>query len=171
MALHTADLLIRPFVPEDLEDVYAFCRLPQVMDPSGMAPAHTTIDQTRQELARWIEGGRRLAIVLPAAGRVIGEISVNPDSEEGREDTRELGFVLHPDYQHRGYMTQTVLAILEQLKERGIRYVWACCFVDNAPSKALIERCGFAFQQRGTYTVKATGQVHESLEYRIDLEA
>ena len=171
MELHTADLLIRPFVPEDLEDVFSFCRLPQVMDPSGMAPAHTSMDQTRHELTRWIGGGRKFAIVLPSTGRVIGEISVNPDSEEGREDTRELGFVLHPDYQHRGYMTQTVLAILEQLKGRGIRYVWACCFVDNTPSKALIERCGFEFQQRGTYTVNATGQVHESLEYRMDLEA
>lgn len=171
MELHTADLLIRPFVPEDLEDVFSFCRLPQVMDPSGMAPAHTSIDQTRQELARWIKEGRKFAIVLPSTGRVIGEISVNPDSEEGREDTRELGFVLHPDYQHRGYMTQTVMAVLEQLKERGIRYVWACCFADNAPSKVLIERCGFEFQQPGTYTVKATGLVHESLEYRMDLEA
>ena len=43
--------------------------------------------------------------------------------------------------------------------------VWACCFAQNAASRALIERCGFAFVQRGRYNAP-NGLVFDTYEYR-----
>lgn len=169
MEFQTERLLIRPFTMDDAQDVHSFCRLPEVMDLSGMGPAHTGLAQTEAELAKWMQTGCKHAMELRATGRVIGEISVKPDSEEHRADTRELGCALHPDFQRQGYMTEAIAGVLAELKRQGIRFVWVCCFTENKRSRALIERCGFLFQQCGTFTVKATGQTHGSYEYRMDL--
>lgn len=169
MNFFTERLEIRPFTKEDADAVYAFCSLPEVMDLSGMGAAHTSLEQTQRELGRWMRTGCKHAMVLRETGQVIGEISVKPDSEEQREDTRELGCALHPAYQHKGYMTEAVQGALGWLQKAGIRYVWACCFVENAPSRALIERCGFAFRRQGSYTVKTIGERHQSLEYCMEL--
>ncbi len=169
MKLETRRLLIRPFTVADAEDAHAFFTLEEVMQPVGMAPVHTDMEQTMARLSRWAQHGMHHALALRETGVVIGYVVVKPDSEEDREDTRELGFALHPDYQHKGYMDEAVLAILDELRRAGIRFVWACCFKDNLPSKRFIQRAGFTFQQEGAYTAEGEGKTYPSLEYRMEL--
>ena len=169
MYLKTARLIIRPFTSDDAEEMHSLFCLPQLMQPVGMAPALTEIEQTKERLSRWIDGGIHHAVVLADNNKVIGYIVINADSEEGRDDTRELGFALHPNSQRCGYMTETVKAVLDELRNNGIRFVWACCFKENHASEALIRRCGFIYQQDGEYTAKAEHKTYASREYRIDL--
>lgn len=176
MNIDTKRLHIRPFTINDGKDMHALFTLTEVMRPLGMAPAHTSMDQTIERLNRWSCMGIHHAITLreskdgTESERVIGYIVIKPDSEENREDTRELGFALHPDWQHRGYMTETVEAVLAYLKKQGIRYVWACCFEQNLSSKSLIERCGFSFRQKGSFFAEGEGVTYPSLEYCMELK-
>lgn len=176
MNIDTKRLHIRPFTIDDAEDMHPLFTLTEVMQPLGMAPAHTSMDQTTERLNRWISMGIHHAIALRKRNngveseRVIGYIVIESDSEENREDTRELGFALHPDWQHRGYMTETVEAVLAHLQEHGIRYVWACCFEQNLSSKSLIERCGFSFRQKGSFRAEGEGITYPSLEYCMELK-
>ena len=175
MNIDTKRLHIRPFIMNDAEDMHALFTLIEVMQPLDMAPAHTSMNQTTERLQRWIDSGIHQAIALRESiddtetERVIGYIAINPDSEENREDTRELGFALHPGWQHRGYMTETVDAVLAYLQKQGIRYIWACCFEQNLSSKSLIERCGFSFQQKGSFFAEGEGIAYPSLEYCMEL--
>lgn len=158
---------IRPFAPSDLTDVHEYCSQPGVGENAGWK-AHSSLAETESVLSEWIEQGCKNAIVLSETGKVIGHISVDPDSEEEREDTRELGFVLNRDYHRKGIMTEAVNAILGQLFGSGeIKYVWACCFQDNAASKALIGKCGFRLIQEGTYYAPLLEREFRSYEYRM----
>lgn len=168
MDIQTQRLRIRPLTPDDALAMHPLFCDEETMRLLGMAPALTTMDETRLRLTHWIDGGHHSAVTLHD-GTLIGYIAVRPDAEEHRADTRELGFTLLCEHRHHGYMQETVLAVLRELKQAGVRYVWACCFQENAPSKALIERCGFTFIQEGTYTVHSEGKTYASLEYRIEL--
>ena len=170
MRLKTDRLTIRPLTMDDADDMHALFSIPEVMQPLGMAPAFVSMEQTRAQLQSWIDKGTHHAITLADCGTVVGYIAINPDSEQNRSDTRELGFALHPDYQRHGYMTEAILAVLDALREAGIRYVWACCFTDNIASKAVIERCGFPFIRKGGYTVESQRKTYSSLEYCMDLK-
>lgn len=169
MSIETKRLLIRPFLMDDVFDMHDLFILSEVMQPVGMAPAFTKIEDSRERISRWIKKGIHHAIVLKGTNKVIGYIAIKPDSEDSREDSRELGFALNPQYQHQAYMTETVNAVIEYLRVDGIRFVWACCFKDNLVSKNLIERCGFEFQNSGEYFVETEQHTYQSLEFRMRL--
>lgn len=171
MRFETERLLIRPFIMDDVYDMHDLFVLYDVMQPVGMAPALTKINDSRERISRWIQRGIHHAIVLKGMNKVIGYIAIKPDSEEKREDTRELGFALNPKYQHQAYMSETINAVIEYLRINGICFVWACCFKDNVSSQKLIERCGFTFQNTGEYFAQTELRVYQSLEYRMNLQA
>ncbi|MFB0921395.1 MAG: GNAT family protein, partial [Oscillospiraceae bacterium] len=96
-------------------------------------------------------------------------IAVDPDSEEGRADTRELGCALNREFQRRGIMTEAITATIDYLFKNGIINIWACCFQNNAPSKGMIEKCGFQFQRESTYYSKELCKTYASYEYLISV--
>lgn len=163
MNMATERLRIRPLAVADADALYEYLRLPEVADMLGWR-AHTSPRETARALALWSAQGNRHAVAL-ADGRVIGHISINADSEEGRADTRELGFALNPAYRHRGYMTEAVCAVVEELFCQDVSTVWACCFAHNAASRALIERCGFELVQKGRFKA-GDGRTFDTCEYR-----
>lgn len=166
--MKTQRIELRPFRMSDLQDTYEYCSQEGVGEMAGW-PHHQDIATTQQALEQFIASGRMFAVVLKEGGKVIGHVSVNDDSEEGRTDTRELGFVLNRDYQRQGLMTEAVMQMLERLKQQGIRYVWACCFQDNLSSRKLIEKCGFSFMQEGSYKAERLHKTLATYEYRLTL--
>lgn len=166
MILETERLRLRNFNAADLEDTFAYCCQADVGEMAGW-PAHGSRDETAKHLAQWSQNPNRYAIVLKENQRVIGHISLDEDSEEGRADTRELGCALNRDYQRRGLMTEAMRVLITEAFKGGIEYIWACCFQQNTPSKRLIEACGFQFQQDGMFYAKGLDQTFSSYEYRI----
>ncbi|MDE7262569.1 MAG: GNAT family N-acetyltransferase, partial [Oscillospiraceae bacterium] len=60
-----------------------------------------------------------------------------------------------------------IQVVLDSLFSKGIGYVWACCIQDNAASKNLIEKMGFAFMQEGVYFSESFQKEFPSYEYRM----
>lgn len=164
MQLETQRTRLRPFQEADLYDLHAYSSRPGVGELAGWKP-HASLEESEQALCANIQNPNRLAIVWKDENRVIGHIAVHEDSEEGREDTRELGFALHPDYHRRGIMTEVVRRVLNSLFSDGIRHVYACCFQDNTASRRLIERCGFAFEREGAFYSPSLQKEFASYEY------
>lgn len=167
MILESGRILLRPFESGDLADLHAYASQPGVGEMAGWKH-HEDLAESREMLDAFLAAPNTFALVSQADGRVIGHLAVHDDSEDGRADTKELGFVLSRDYQRLGIMTEAVRALLDQLRSMGIRHVYACCFQDNAPSKGLIEKCGFRFEQEGTYHSKSLDRTFASFEYVID---
>jgi ribosomal-protein-alanine N-acetyltransferase len=167
--LETERLILRNFELEDIQGAHKLFTDDDAMRYVGMYPAFTTIEETKNRVEQWRQNDERIAIAIKATGEFVGYISVNPDSEEGREDTREFGFAISAEYRRKGYMREAVNAILEQLRDEGIIYVWACCFKGNSSSEALIRSLGFEFQQEGTFHSQ-NDRTYESLEFRLTLQ-
>ena len=100
MEMETKRLLLRPVVPDDAAALHAFFCLPEEMRLLGLAPAHTTLAQSEALVARWAVDVQHHALLLRDSGTLIGYMAIQPDSEENRPDTRELGFGLLPQWQH-----------------------------------------------------------------------
>lgn len=137
----------------------------------GIYPPLRTMEETLERLTEWrtTENGERFALVMKDTDEFLGYVAVNPDSEEDREDTRELGFAMRAEARRRGFMKEALQAVLAELKREGIAYVWACCFKGNDASEKLIRSLGFDFIQEGTYEVE-NDREYGSLEFRLELQ-
>ncbi|SBW03126.1 GCN5-related N-acetyltransferase [uncultured Eubacteriales bacterium] len=164
MTFETPRLLLRPFQQGDLDDLFEYGSQPGVGRMAGWRP-YATIGDARHALEKNRSNPNIFALVYRKTGKVVGHIAIHEDSENGRDDTKELGFALNESYQRRGLMSEAVSLVLEHLSSIGVRKVWACCFQENLPSKRLIEKCGFAFMQEGTYYSPSLNQTFLSFEY------
>lgn len=168
--LETKRLVIRDFLAEDVARAHLLFSDRETMRWLGMLPEMKTLSETEELVNEWIGDceEKRYAVVDKVTGEFIGYVAVSPDSEEDREDTRELGFATCIDCRGKGYMKEALTAVLQELKEDGIAYVWACCFKGNDASEMLIKALNFELQQEGKYT-PANDKEYVSLEYRITL--
>lgn len=55
--------------------------------------------------------------------------------------TIEIGYAIHPDYQGQGYATEAVCALLQELRDMGLRSVTAGFFTENQASRRVMEKC------------------------------
>lgn len=164
MRLETKRTILRNFENKDLQDLNDYCSQDGVGEMAGWKH-HSDLLTSKEALYRNIRNKNIFAIENKEDGKVIGHISINDDSENGREDTKELGFVLNRNYQNKGIMTEVVYKILDYLFLNNIEYVYACCFQNNIPSKKLIEKCGFTLEQEGVFYSESLNETFKSFEY------
>lgn len=79
-----------------------------------------------------------------------------PPNEQGEV---EIGYGLSPQFEHQGYMTETVQAMCDwALRQHGVTHVIADTDPDNYASMRVLEHCGFkrdyeADKQKGGETI------------------
>lgn len=164
MILETGRTVLRRFEEKDLEDLYDYCSQAGVGEMAGWKH-HNNLLTSKEVLHRNIENSNIFAIENKENRKVIGHIAIKSDSENGREDTKELGFALNRNYHNQGIMTEVVCKILDYLFSREIEHVYACCFQNNKSSKRLIEKCGFTFEQEGSFYSESLNKTFKSFEY------
>lgn len=164
MRLETDRTVLRHFEEKDLEDLYDYCSQDGVGEMAGWKH-HSNRLVSKEVLHSNIENNNIFAIENKENGKVIGHITVNNDSENGRADTKELGFVLNRNYQNQGIMTEVIYQVLDYLFSKEIEYVYACCIQNNKSSKRLIEKCGFTLEQEGTFYSESFNETFKSFEY------
>lgn len=59
-------------------------------------------------------------------------------------DTIEVGYVIHPAYKGRGFATEAVTAVIQDLFRMGFGKVKAGYFRENTASRRVMEKCGMA---------------------------
>ncbi len=128
--------------------------------------------RSREDVARWITRAdatiedfrehafttERLAdtIVIERRGEVVGDLFVLVQdawaqaevAERARGVQAELGWVLDPAHQGRGYAQEALCEVLRLcFEELGLRRVTAGCFAANERSWRLMERLGMRREQ------------------------
>jgi RimJ/RimL family protein N-acetyltransferase len=58
------------------------------------------------------------------------------------DDVIELGYVIHPRHQNKGYASEMLKAVIEELFREGFRQVVAGAFEENAASFQVMKKCG-----------------------------
>lgn len=135
--METKRLIIRPFVAEDAEDLYAYLSREKVVRYEPYPPF--TQEQATEEAARRAGDQNFHAVVLKETGCVIGNLYFSP----GDFDAWELGYVFHDECWGKGYATEACRALLTEAFSKGkVRRVIAMCNPENTASWQLMERLG-----------------------------
>ena len=60
----------------------------------------------------------------------------------------EIGYAIHPDFHNRGYATEMLAAVIEDLFQKGYSTVIAGAFENNRASFRVMEKCGMTRIER-----------------------
>ena len=143
--LETHNLTLRSLVESDWpiflemnsnEDICQFIRPPQKEDE-----IRQTFEQRKQP---WnFEPDQWLALVLEdKESNFVGYSGFRCIDEEYKD--AEVGYMMHPDSQGKGYATEALKAIIEWgIKEYGVRKFIAYCDVENIGSQRVLHKSGF----------------------------
>jgi RimJ/RimL family protein N-acetyltransferase len=145
--VRTERLLLRPFVADDLDDVYVYHSRPDVTrflywEPRERDEVRTVLAERAGQNALRAAGQRlSLAVEWPQAGRVVGEVVLMWLHREYRQG--ELGFVFNPEFQGRGLASEAARAVLDLAFDGlALHRVIGRCDALNTPSARLMEGLG-----------------------------
>jgi RimJ/RimL family protein N-acetyltransferase len=170
-SLSTERLLIRNLVPGDAEAFFAYKCRPECVRFQFWRP------ETIEEIKRFIDGMQsaglnepgawlQLAVCLKESNAMIGDAGLHFSPDDDRQV--EIGYTLSPDYQHRGYATEAVKAILDYLfSALGKHRVTASVDPRNTPSAAVLERLGFRKEAHFRKSVYIAGEWCDDCVYAM----
>ena len=167
--IRTARLLLRPIGPGDLESTYAYAGDAENTRWMMFLPLRD-LDETREYLAAFEREWRSadpnaLEFAILLDGRHIGEVGLEFDPAR---TTAELGWVLHPRWQGRGYATEAARAVMDYGHERlGYRHFIAHCDAENAASAAVMRKLGMVLADAAG-TRKNRGSDEPRREHRYE---
>ena len=139
VSIQTKHLQVRNFNENDWPYLFEYTKLPQVM--RYITSGTQTIGEAMKFVHQNIEGKpKAFAIVLQETNLLIGHITFNPYNGE---HTYELGWIIHPEFQNRGYATEAVKAfMLHVFRYLKTHRLIAICPVENIASWRVMEKIG-----------------------------
>ena len=148
VTIESPRLLLRPWHPDDLQDLYDYASVDGVGQMAGWKP-HQSREESGQILDMFINGKKTFAVEYE--GKVIGSLGIEyydekqiPELNEFRG--REIGYVLAKDFWGRGLMPEAVKAVTDWFFTHTDGEFLTCgYFVWNRQSERVQEKCGFHF--------------------------
>ena len=142
IVIETPRLTLRPRTLDDAEALHAAFTDVDVMR-YWSRPPHTSVEETRAELAYDAPEWRRWAITLKDDDTAIGVVVAG---EKRQGNVTEIGYILVRDYWGSGIAREAVSAVIDRIFAEGQRRVFADTDPDNTPSRAMLERLGFKLE-------------------------
>lgn len=79
----------------------------------------------------------------------------------------ELGYVIDPEFQNKGFATETLRATIQKAFGLGYEKVITGAFEDNAASRRVMEKCGMSLIEENE-DIEYRGNVHHCVYYAIE---
>lgn len=166
--METKRLVLRHWEMNDLDDLYAFAKNPNVGPQAGWRQ-HQSREESRQILSRMVTAPDQFAIMLKSTMKVIGIISAGIDTSRRNLAAKTIGCALNEAYWNQGLMTEAVGAMIRYLfMDPGTELIAMDHFADNYGSQRVIEKNGFQYE--GTMRQKIrlfNGEVKDCLCYSL----
>jgi len=151
--LTTERLVLRPFVTGDLDDLLEIQSHPEVVrylyqDVRGRDEVRAKLDERRGMTRLSADGDVVILAIEPrGGGRVVGDVMLALRSAAHRQG--EIGYVLHPDAQGRGYAGEAAAAVLDLAFGRaGLHRVIGRADARNLRSLRVLRRLGLREEAR-----------------------
>jgi len=170
--LRTDRLLLRPFEADDLDALHAIHSDEAVVRWLYNDPR--TLNETRELLERKIAGAALhaegdwlgAAMTLRDTGELVGDLSLCWASETHRQG--ELGFVVHPLHQGRGYATEASRPMLAfAFEELGLHRVVGRLEPRNTGSARVLEKLGMRREAHLVENEWVKGEWQSELVYAL----
>lgn len=163
MKYETDRLILRPWSVEDAEACYKYAKDPRVGPIAGW-PVHTSVENSREIIAKYLSVPENYAIVLKETGEVIGSIGLHSNDLASREDEKELGYWIGVPYWGRGLVPEAAREVLRHAYEDlGLARVWCGYYVGNEQSKRVQEKLGFRYQWTNDAPVPQMGETRQAV--------
>ena len=120
------------------------------------------MDRLFHRFVQLSEDRERFVYGIAREDRLIGFLN----ETEKDEAFIELGYVIHPDWQRRGYMTEALIAAIEALFRMGYKTVRAGFFEGNDASRRVMEKSGMTPTGRSD-EIEYRGEVKKVICYEI----
>ncbi len=172
-SLETERLLLRKIARENANDMFAYTSLSQTARYLLWSP-HLNIEETKgyiEYLTKEYEKGNCAdwGLSLKENGVFIGTCGfadLDLDNNKG-----ELGYVLSPAYQGKGYMKEAASAVLELAFFRlDINRVELRIISENIDSVRFAEGLGFVYEGTARRSMYIKGQYRDIMHYSMLLE-
>jgi RimJ/RimL family protein N-acetyltransferase len=166
----TERLVLEPLGPEDADVLFAYRSRPEVSRFQGWTPSG------RDDVRQFIDGlattpfdtpgtWYQLAIRRADGDTLVGDVGVH-FLEDGWQV--EIGCTLAPEFQHTGYATEALRAVLDVLfRGLGKHRVIASIDPRNTPSVRLVERLGLRPEGHFRRAIWAHGEWTDDLRFAI----
>lgn len=166
--IETERLILRPFTPDDAEDVFDYAKNPRVGPIAGWPP-HGSEEESREVIRTVLSADGVAAMVLKDNGKVVGSVGFvdrHPAGERPDCPDNEIGYVLHPRFWGRGMVPEAVEAMLRRgFEDLGYRRIWCGHYAGNWRSCRVIRRCGFRYQFSRTEYVALMNECRQCYDY------
>lgn len=145
-------LVLREFVPEDWEDVYAFTVKPEASRYQAWGP--NTPEDARAYVGHAYAAAREeprsafiLAVTLPETGRVVGEGALYIRSRPFRSG--EIAYLIDPAYWGQGFATEVARLLLQfGFADLQLHRIAGTCDPRNVASARVLEKVGMQYEGR-----------------------
>ncbi|MDA3645580.1 GNAT family N-acetyltransferase [Saccharopolyspora indica] len=168
----TDRLLLRPFTSDDVDDVWAYQRQPEVArhllwEARDRAQTEAAVEQMARETALVDDGDcLSLAVVLPETDQIAGQVELVWRSREDRQG--EVGYVFNPDFQGKGLATEATSALLRLgFEGLDLHRIIGRCSAHNLASAKLMERLGMRREAHFVDSMRIRGSWREELVYAM----
>lgn len=147
--IETERLILRTITNEDAEAIFEYSKGENVGPNAGWKP-HETIEETREIMELiFVEKEDVWGIVSKETGRLFGSVGLIPDPKRENDKARMLGYAIGVEHWGKGYMTETVQAVINYGFHRlQLDLISAYCYPSNERSKRVLEKCGFHYEGR-----------------------
>ncbi|MEU5725866.1 GNAT family protein [Micromonospora sp. NPDC047738] len=169
--IRTRRLTLRPVTPDDLDDVYAYQRRPDVCrwllggEPRTREQSRESVAAMAREDGLRVEGDV-LTLAAAADGRVTGTVELVWRSQADR--TAEIGYVFNPEFSGRGLATEAAAALLGWgFEEFGLHRVYGRCHAGNEASARLMTRLGMRCEARHVESYLFRGEWADQLVFAM----
>ncbi|MDY7990927.1 GNAT family protein [Paenibacillus polymyxa] len=168
MQFETNRLIIRDIGRSDWESIHTYTSLPEVTRYTAWGP--NTEEDTKayieQVLASQQEQPRQdyeLAVCLKNNGTLIGGVGIHV-----KDTNAEMGYVLNPDYQGKGYAAEAARAILDfGFSTLAVHRIYATCRPENKASEKVMQQIGMQREGLMREHWYYKGGFHDSYLYSI----
>lgn len=147
--LETERLILRRMTPHDAADMYDYAHRPEVSEYLLWSP-HESVKASKNYLSYLqTQYAQRnfydWAIVLGETGKMIGTVGFS--SFDIQNNSAEIGYVLNPDFWHRGIAPEALRAVMEfGFRELSLHRLEVRIMTENEKSKRVAEKCGFSHE-------------------------
>jgi putative acetyltransferase len=145
--IETERLILRDWKVNDVEDLYAYAKNPNVGPHGGWKPHESKTESMEIMQTLFIDKYDSWAIVYKENSKVIGSIGYEMDPKRPETNCKELGYALGEAYWGKGIMTEAAKAVIQfGFEELALDRVSIYRNPLNERSGRVIEKCGFVYE-------------------------
>lgn len=169
--ISTKRLTLRKFIHDDWARVHLYAQVPEFSQYDVWGP--NSVEDTKAFVADCIAKTsitpileHQLAVILKDGDVLIGGCGIKRGNAS--DHTASLGYAINPEYQNRGFATETAIALIDfGFNNLGLTKVVAECDTRNTASYRVMEKAGMKMVARLPDDREVKGEMSDSYRYEI----